>query len=215
MNYFDYLCLEDIEKIFSYCDKNGYLLVSLVCKDFKDILTNKYGKLNLTTEYFTSSLSLCKYAHNYFNKDLDCINNIKDKFSFYDYSQCAHASEIGCHLCLGYSKNMKGAWDSHTTCISVKNNNMNCLKYCLIYGCELNHSTCYWAAYSGNLEALKFCYENNIKWDNLTCELASEKGHLNCLKYARKYNCPWNRMKCIKSAEENGHHHIAEWINNN
>ena len=96
-----------------------------------------------------------------------------------------------------------------------KNNNMNCLKYCLIYGCELNHSTCYWAAYSGNLEALKFCHENNIKWNNLTCELSSEKGHLNCLKYARKYNCPWNRMKCIKSAEENEHHHIVEWINNN
>jgi hypothetical protein len=215
MNYFNELSIENIEKIFSYCDKDGFLLYALVCKEFKEILTNKYKKLTLTTKYFTSSLSLSIYAHKYFNKGLDCLNNMKGRFTFYDYSQCGYAAENGCRLCLGYARNMGGAWDSNTTCLAAKNNNIKCLDYCLKYGCELNNATCHWAAYSGNVEALKFCYENNIIWDNLTCELSSKKGHLECLKYARRHLCPWDRLTCIKVAKENGHRHIIDWINLN
>lgn len=213
MNYFDELSEQDIENIFSYCDKNSFLLYALVCQDFAKILTNKYKKLTLTTKYLTSSLSLCKYSHNFFNKKLDCINNIKEDFCFYDYSQAGHAAEIGCHLCLGYAINMGGAWDSNTTFLAAKNNNIKCLKYCLEYGCELNNKTCYWAAYSGKLEALKFCHENNIKWGCLTCEFAAEKGHLECLEYARSNDCPWNKLKCIRVAKDNNHQHIVDWIN--
>ena len=215
MNYFDELCLEEMEKIFSYCDNDGFLLYALVCKDFQQILTNKYKKLTLTTKYFTSSLSLSKYAHKYFNKDLQCINNIKTKFTFYDYSQCGHAAETGCHLCLGYANNMKGAWDSNTTCLASKNNNINCLKYCLINGCELNHKTCYWAAHEGQLDALKFCFENNVKWDELVCEFSAKNGHLDCLIYARSKNCPWDEINCIKLAKKYDHQHIIDWINEN
>ena len=213
MNYFNELSLYDIENIVKYCDIDGTLIMALVCKDFKEILINEHKKLTVTTKYITSSLSLCKYAHKYFNKNLDCLNNMNKKFSFYDYNQCETASKIGCHLCLGYAKNMGCPWDNNVSNLSALNNNLKCLKYAHIYGCELNKKTCFKSAYNGHLDCLRYCHKNNIEWDEFTCELSAQNGHLDCLIYARKNGCPWDKYKCFNVAKENNHRHILKWIN--
>ena len=215
MNYFNELSVIDIENIFSYCDKDGHLLYALVCKDFKEILTNKYKKLTLTTKYFTSSLSLCKYAHKYFNKGFDCINNIDPNFSLYGYKQCSRAAEIGCHLCLAYSHNMGCSWDTHTAELASKNNNLICIIYCIKYGCPINEMTSYWAAVNGNLDILKFCFNNNIKWYKKTTLILIKHGYLNCLKYVVNHGCLWNKVDGLETAIFYDQQHIINWINEN
>ena len=213
MNNFKLLSEEMYDNIFYNCDKDSLLLIATVCKDFKNYLKKDKEKLILSTKYITSSLSLALYAHKYFKHDFKCINSMDPKFSCYGYRQCSTAAEKGCHLCLGYAKNMGCSWDTNTSSLAARNNNIKCLKYCLIYGCKLNPSTCYWAAYTGNLDILIFCHINNVMWNALTCQLSAEMGHLNCLKYAREHDCPWNRDHCRRLAAENGHQHIVDWIN--
>ena len=189
MNYFNELSVIDIENTFSYCDKDGHLLYALVCNDFKEILTNKYKKLTLTTKYFTSSLSLCKYAHKYFNKGFDCINNIDPNFSLYGYKQCSRAAEIGCHLCLAYSHNMGCSWDTHTAELA-KNNNLMGIKY----GCPINEMTSY-------------CTRTTL--------LLIKHGYLNCLKYVVNNGCLWNKVEGLETAIFYDQQHIINWINEN
>ena len=216
MDYFKLLSIECCENIFNNCDKDSLLLIATVCKDFEEVLSKEDEKLILSTEYITSSLSLCLYAHGYFKHDFNCINNIDPKFSCYGYGQCGTAAKIGCHLCLAYSHNMGCSWDTNTSALSSENNNIKCLQYCMKYGCKINDKTCYWAAYNGNLDILKFCHDNDVKWYSQTCSILVERDDLKCLKYVRSLGCPWGgRDQCIKLAILNQHHDIVDWIKEN
>lgn len=216
MDYFKLLSIECCGNIFNNCDKDSLLLIATVCKDFEEVLSKEDEKLILSTEYITSSLSLCLYAHGYFKHDFNCINNIDTKFSCYGYGQCGTAAKIGCHLCLAYSHNMGCSWDSNTSALSSENNNIKCLQYCMKYGCKINDKTCYWAAYNGNLDILKFCHDNNVKWYSQTCSILVERGDLKCLKYVRAHGCPWGgRDGCLEEAILNQHHDIVDWIKEN
>ena len=86
------------------------------------------------------------------------------------------------------------------------------LQWARANGCEWDHFTCKVAAEGGHLEVLQWARENGCEWDEFTCQAAAGGGHLQVLQWARENGCEWDEEECERSAQENEHATVVEWI---
>jgi len=102
------------------------------------------------------------------------------------------------------------------------------LEYLRGNGYKFNEGACMGVAEGGHLEALKFLRSYTTSstsesywccpWSEETTLEAAKGGHLEILKFCRGLlkgfpsRCPWNRPECSELASQNGHEHVADWI---
>ena len=83
---------------------------------------------------------------------------------------------------------------------SVKNGNLEMIKFYIKNGCPWDENVCSYAAHGGHLEILKWARSEGCPWDRWVCINSADKGHLEILKWARSQGCPWNKWVCILAA---------------
>lgn len=188
---------EEFLLIASYIKPNKYLILALVCKYYKDILYNFFGKgrLQVNLNYITSTFSLLTYAYN-----IGIPKKLYKKL-------CSSASYNGNIEGLTFLLDKKMLLDKSSAVQAAKNDKLECLKFISkINPNLLGKDSLIRAANYGNLECLEYIFQTR-GYDVLNAiatKMAAKHGHLNCLKFLHKFGCPWNQY-CSSSAAENGH----------
>ena len=208
------LCVELLEKIFSYVDETDKRSLMCINKKFFSILlkTNKKHKMLPIAQRHSDQLR---------RRNDDLVN--KQYVDDYRVDQivatkdiCRYAAERGYLECLKYAHENGCPWDKNICAVAAKNGHLDCLKYAHENGCcPWNKNVCAEAARNGHLDCLKYAHENGCPWDKWTCVSAAENGHLDCLTYAHDNGCEWdedtcfiaavyNNFECLKYSRENG-----------
>lgn len=69
------------------------------------------------------------------------------------------------------------------TAIAAEFGQLDCLRYAVENGCELQREACYFAAKNGHIDCLKFAHEHGADILFADYEKAVRNGHLECVKY--------------------------------
>ncbi len=84
---------------------------------------------------------------------------------------------------------------------TIRNNNIEFLKYLHSINCERDDCATYLAATEGSLEMLQFLHQSGYDWHNETIEIASTYGYLDCIKFAIENGCPWDENSILSAVE--------------
>ena len=117
----------------------------------------------------------------------------------------------------GYELNEDTGW------LAGMGGSIEVLEYLRGNGYKFDEGACMGVAEGGHLEALKFLRSRTTSywpcpWCGETTLEAAKGGHLEILKFCRGLlkgfpsRCPWNRPECSELASQNGHEHVAAWI---
>ena len=82
--------------------------------------------------------------------------------------------------CLIYSYRNGGDTKDAMTC-ACNSMHLNCIKFLVDSGLEIDENMCTVAATRGNLDMLIFGHTHGAIWNANICHKAAENGHLSCL----------------------------------
>jgi hypothetical protein len=88
----------------------------------------------------------------------------------------------------------------------------------VIRNCAWDADTCYEAACAGHFEVLRWAHAHGCAWptndchERCVCFAAARCGFLPILRFARAHGAEWCRYACEDVALQQGHVHVAHWI---
>ena len=145
--------------IFGFLDSEPLAICNLVCLAWGN------DSSEVDSRYFTTSLSLLRYAH-----ENECPWN--------EYI-VLYAALNGQLNCLMYLHDDDCPWDGSACCSAAENGHLLCLIYLHSNGCPWNWWTCTLAARNSHLACLKYAHERGCRWDECKgCGKATLSGHL-------------------------------------
>ena len=96
--------------------------------------------------------------------------------------------------------------------MAAQGGHLGVLRWARDNGCPWTADVCCAAAGTGRLGVLQYCRENGCPWDEGTTINAAANGHLSVLRWSVNNGCRCPNDWCVGRAEEGGHHHVVEWL---
>ena len=179
-----------------YIDKSHHIFVSLVCKDWLNIINKK----KYSTPYnVLTTKSLLSYADQYLN--LVCGRE-KVKETIIKIGNLESIKYLHTKTHLIHSR--------YFTC-AARNGNLNTMKWILGSGCEFGHDTFTTAAKNGNLDNMKWLKKNGCPFGYNTFSMTAENGNLENMKWLQDNGCKFSKYTFYK-AVENGNLDNMKWL---